>query len=190
MAVVKDYLLYLSMAPQIIGPVLVNQTRVRRLSPPPKPKSNLKGCSRSGWRPGWSNESPARGVINTGLPCPSPPTRERHQDTDQPPTRPPTPACRTPCTRPQPPRLGLCGRADADPMVVTILGVIALGSLILPPGISRKLTFTCSCSSVDSLPLVPCHHPGPGSAGSRPSAIATVAPPWGTAALLRPRPCP
>lgn len=45
------------------------------------------------------------------------------------------------------------------PMVVTILGVIALGSFILPSGISRKLTFTCSCSSVGRLPLVPCRRP-------------------------------
>jgi len=38
-------------------------------------------------------------------------------------------------------------------MVVTILGVIALGFLNLLPGISRKLTFTCSCSSEGRLSL-------------------------------------
>jgi hypothetical protein len=35
------------------------------------------------------------------------------------------------------------------------------------------------------LPLEPCHHCGSGSTGLRPCAIATAAPPWGTAAPLR-----
>jgi hypothetical protein len=55
------------------------------------------------------------------------------------------------------------------------------------PVTSRPLPFLVLQSH---LPLMPCHHPGPGSTGSRSPAIATAAPPWGSAAPLRPRPCP
>jgi hypothetical protein len=88
------------------------------------------------------------------------------------------------------PSLALREGVDRPAKVLTSRRVTDLGPLIphhRATGVSRPLVYLIFQGR---LPLVPCHHRGPGSTGSRPGAIATAAPPWGTAAPLHPRPCP
>jgi hypothetical protein len=60
------------------------------------------------------------------------------------------------------------------PVVVTILGVAASGAHYhnhRAPDVNGPLP---SLILQGRLPLMPCHHPGPWSNGSRPGAIATT----------------
>jgi hypothetical protein len=178
------------MAPRIIGAVLVNQTRVRRLSPPTKPKSNLNGCSRSGWRPGWSNESPAREVIihplpislvHTARPGSAIRTPARPYPTAQPCLyrdyilhRGPTAPARAP------------GEGADSPMMFIIMRVAAPASLSSHWAPVASEPPPAPASSPDTLPLVPCHHPRPGAPFPAPAPpLPLPGQPWGAAA---PRP--
>jgi hypothetical protein len=69
------------------------------------------------------------------------------------------------------------------------MGLTAPSPLSSPPGARCKWTSTFASSSLGSLPLVPCHHPGPGSNGSRPGAIAP-APAVGNRRPSAPTPMP
>jgi len=60
---------------------------------------------------------------------------------------------------------------------LTILVVVPRVPLSSPPVASRKQTSTFSCPSLDSLPLVPCHHPGSRTTAPAPAPPLPPLPP-------------